>query len=139
MADAPELTGRCLCGAVRMTARHVQDRVGACHCGMCQKWGGGPLLTIECDVRFDGGDDIAVYDSSEWAERGFCRKCGSHLFYHLKASARFEVPVGLLERADGLVFDEQIFIEEKPAFYSFAEDTKTLTGAEAFARYAKPE
>ncbi|NIT13149.1 MAG: GFA family protein, partial [Candidatus Dadabacteria bacterium] len=52
---------------------------------MCRKWCGGPLMAVNCgtDVTFEGEDNITVYDSSSWAERGFCSGCGSHLFYRL--------------------------------------------------------
>ena len=100
--------------------------------------GGGPLLAIECgsDVQFVGTDSISVFSSSDWAERGFCRKCGSHLFYRLKQEGHYAVPVGLLDEGEQWVFDQQIFIEEKPAFYAFANQTKNLTGAEVFAQYS---
>ena len=39
----------------------------------------------------------------------------------------------------GLVFDHQIFIEEKPSFYAFANETKNMTGEEVFALFAAPE
>lgn len=141
MSDKTELKGRCLCGAVQLTVSVSNASVCACHCKMCQRWGGGPLLTVRCDgdVRFDGEDNIRIFSSSKWAERGFCSKCGSHLYYHLKSDGHYAVPIGLLDHVDGLVFDEQIFIDEKPPFYSFANDTKNLTGAEVFAQYVKPE
>ena len=31
--------------------------------------------------------------------------------------------------------DNQIFIDEKPDFYSFANETTTLTGEEVFAQF----
>jgi hypothetical protein len=34
------------------------------------------------------------------------------------------------------VFHEQVFIDEKPAFYCFGNETKEMTGAEVFAKYA---
>ena len=46
------------------------------------------------------------------------------------------MPVGLFAGADGLVLDHQIFIDEKPGYYSFASETKTMTGAEVFAMYS---
>jgi len=38
--------GSCLCGAIRITAKNINNNVGACHCGMCRKWGGGPLMAV---------------------------------------------------------------------------------------------
>jgi hypothetical protein len=140
MAGKTERSGSCLCGAVRISIKTTSKSVGACHCGMCRKWTGGPLLVIECGsaVHFEGNDSISVFSSSDWAERGFCSKCGSHLFYRLKKEGHYAVPVGLLDDGEQWVFDQQIFIDEKPSFYSFANQTKNLTGAEVFAQYSAP-
>jgi hypothetical protein len=98
------------------------------------------LLAIEggSNVQFDGADSISVFSSSAWAERGFCRTCGSHLFYRLKKEGHYWVPVGLLDEKEAWVSDQQVFIDEKPPFYSFANETKNLTGAELFAQYSAP-
>ncbi|MHA1569791.1 MAG: GFA family protein, partial [Alphaproteobacteria bacterium] len=43
------MTGRCLCGAVRFTARKVGSEFGVCLCGICRKWGGGgPMFAVDC-------------------------------------------------------------------------------------------
>ena len=132
---------KCLCGAVRARVEKADKHaVGACHCATCRKWGGGPLLAMNCGntVTFDGKDNIAVYDSSDWAQRGFCKQCGTHLFYRLKQSQQTIMPAGLFT-ADGAVFDHQVFIDEKPAFYDFANHTENMTGAEVFAKYGAVE
>ena len=48
------------------------------------------------------------------------------------------VPVGLFDASEGLVFDQQVFIDEKPAYYDFANKTENMTGAELFAKHAPP-
>jgi len=133
--------GNCLCGAVEFNVAIVSHHVGACHCSMCRRWGGGPLMAIDCgtDVVFQGEANITVYDSSEWAERGFCSKCGSHLFYRLKQSGQHIMPAGLFDDQDGFVFDHQVFIDNKPDYYSFANETDDMTEAEVVAKYAPPE
>jgi hypothetical protein len=140
MTDKREAQGSCLCGAVRITAKAASNKVGACHCGMCRKWSGGPLLSVDCggDVVFEGADNIGIFDSSGWAERGFCKRCGSHLFYKLKAEKLYSMPVGLFGDSRDLVFDQQIFIDAKPAYYSFSNQTANMTGAEVFAQYTPP-
>lgn len=140
MIDVTEHTGRCLCGAVKLTAKIGHLSVGACHCSMCRKWGGGPLLAIDAvkEIDFDGKDEITVFQSSQWAERGFCRRCGTHLFYRVKQNNHYIIPVGVLDDQTPWTFDGQIFIDEKPAFYHFANATKQLTGAEVFAMHAPP-
>ena len=137
MTNLSQRAGSCLCGAVRITANQAQDRVGACHCSMCRTWGGGPLMAVDCgtDVEVDGKEHVAVFNSSEWAERGFCSKCGTHLFYRLKKSRQFFMAAGFFTDQSGLVFDHQVFIDEKPDYYEFANETKDMTGAEVFAEF----
>ena len=132
-----QATGQCLCGAVSVLATAVNPQVGACHCGMCRKWVGGPFMAIDCgtEVGFTGHEFIGRFDSSEWAERGFCKQCGSALFYKLKASGQYMLPAGILDIEVELDFDHQVFIDEKPQYYNFANKTKDMTGAELFAIY----
>ena len=137
MTETSKQTGTCLCGAVRITANQAGHKVGACHCGMCRKWGGGPFMEIDCgtDVSFEGEEEISVYDSSAWAERGFCKKCGSHLFYRLKESGQHMMPVGLFDDQEHFVFESQVFIDKKPDYYSFVNKTSNMTEAEIFEMY----
>lgn len=134
------IKGSCLCGAVQITAKPANKKVGACHCVMCRKWGGGPFMEINCgtEVLFNDQECITVYNSSDWAERGFCKMCGSHLFYRLKHSGEHQIPVGLFDGALDPDFDLQVFIDEKPSFYSFAEETRMMTAAEIYEKFAPP-
>lgn len=137
MSELQNLEGRCLCGAVRIKAERINPSVGACHCGMCRRWGGGPLMAVDCGtaVAFEGEESIRVFDSSEWAERGFCGVCGSHLFYRLKQNGQHIVPAGLFDSTAEFVFDHQVFIDKKPSYYRFANNTTDMTEAEVFAKY----
>ena len=130
-------SGSCLCGAVTITTNTLGDNVGACHCHMCRRWSGGPLLAIDCgtDVEIDGVEHVATYDSSEWAERAFCKTCGSNLFYRLKESGQYMVGAGLFEPDPEVRFASQVFIDSKPDYYDFANDTKNLTGQQVFELY----
>lgn len=140
MPDENPSRGRCLCGAVETSVKTIDFGVHACHCGTCRTWGGGPLLSVDCgtEVSFEGEDAITHYNSSEWAERGFCRHCGTHLFYYLKANGQYIMPAGLFGDVPAFEMVEQIFVDERPAYYCFANQTKEMTGAEVFAMYAPP-
>lgn len=140
MENSKLVSGVCLCKAVSVSFTLVKETFGACHCEMCRVWIGGPSLAVEGgdDVVFTGEESIGVYNSSEWAERGFCNKCGTHLFYRLKAGGFINFPLGLLQNVEHLKFDMQIFIDRKPAHYSFANKTDVMTEAEVFAKYAPP-
>ena len=132
------MNGHCLCGAVSFTSADSRA-IGACHCGVCRRWGGGPLLAVHCGpaVEFNATDQIAVYASSEWAERGFCRKCGTHLYYKLLATGDYFVPAGTFESTD-FELETQIFIDRKPAYYSFANQTPMLTEQQFIDQFAPP-
>ena len=127
------MKGVCLCGSVTIESKNISE-FEACHCGMCRRWGGGPFLAVHCDsgIKINGQDTITNYASSEWAERGFCNNCGTHLYYHLKPTDEYIVPVGLFESSDGFSFSKQIFIDQKPDYYNFANKTQELTEQEVF-------
>lgn len=139
--SAITLNSQCLCQKVSIQVAEAKPHVDSCHCSMCRKWSGGPLLAIDCgsNVKFEGEDNIKIFDSSEWAERGFCSNCGTHLFYRLKQTNQYIMPAGLFDQLDDLgnaEFTTQIFIDEKPRYYDFANPTKMMTGEEVFAAFA---
>lgn len=137
MPNAYEASGSCLCGQVKINAKSMSTDMGVCHCGICRKWTGGPLMAVDCgnEVSFSGEEYIKVYDSSDWAERGFCKQCGSHLFYRLKENNQHIMMVGLFDNLDDIRFDHQVFIDDKPNFYEFANQTNNMTGEEVFAQF----
>ena len=135
---AAQYQGACLCGAVRMRVSHAEPHVSACHCNICRHWGGGPFLSLECRQapEFDGLEHVATFASSDWAERGFCTRCGTHLFYRLKSAEFYAVPVGLFAEGASWPFTLQVFIDAKPENYAFANATDTMTGEEVFKAWS---
>lgn len=139
MTSKRTLTGQCLCGAVSMTGTANVPEVTTCHCDMCRRWSSGPFFEVTCEsVTFVGEDNITKFRSSEWAERGFCRKCGSNLFYHIIGSQEFQISIGLLDDQSDLHLSLQVFIDSKPSFYGLSNKTETMTAADVMAKYAPP-
>ena len=129
-------TGQCLCGAVTFSTDDASPEHTLCHCKMCQRWSGGPFLTVTAaNLVFEGKENLSRFQSSAWAERGFCNKCGSSLFYRLSKSDRYAMCVGVFDETDDFVMDEELFIDRKPAGYAFAGDHPRLTEAETMAKY----
>lgn len=136
----PTETGQCLCGTVRYEAELAERHHGACHCRMCRRWTGGPLFAVSvASVRFEGDKNIGRYRSSEWAERGFCKKCGTCLFYHLVQPDSYVMSVGTFDNANDFKLTSEIFIDRKPDGYSFAGDHCRLTEAETIAQFVSAE
>lgn len=120
--------GKCLCGEVSFSVEPMPT-MQACHCDTCRTWGGGPFLSTPCkDAKFVG--PVTSYASSDHAERGFCAKCGTHLFFWAKKPNIHAVPIGLFEDQSGLPFRAELYIDRKPAYYAFQNDTKKITGEE---------
>ena len=135
-------TGSCLCGAVNFKINKDITETGACHCGMCRKWSGGVFLGVEVpgdQIEIDGRENLATYASSPWAERVFCKTCGSSLWYRVTAPGPHEnayhIGFGTFDMQDGIALTGEIFIDKKPDGYSFAEETHKMTEAEVMAMF----
>ena len=126
-------TGSCLCGSVTLSADAL-PRLQACHCSMCRKWVGGPFMAVPCTgAVFEG--PVKRYRSSDGFERGFCCECGSSLFFHPEGSDLHGIPFGLFDDPPDLPFKAEFFIDQKPACYSFSDETRKMTGEEFDAKF----
>jgi hypothetical protein len=81
-------------------------------------------------IEFQGSEHIGRYDSSEWAERGFCTRCGTCLFYRLKADDKYIMAIGSFDEQSEFELVGEIYIDEKPPGYDFAGEHPRQTGAE---------
>jgi len=84
-------------------------------------------------VEISGEENVTVYRSSDWAERGFCRVCGTYLFYQMAGEAtspNVSLCPGLFGKTTFRVASE-MFVEEKPDFYDVPGVDERTTGAEA--------
>ncbi|MFT6633388.1 MAG: hypothetical protein ACJAS4_003358 [Bacteriovoracaceae bacterium] len=135
--------GSCLCKKVKFTFDIKAKHFDSCYCSMCRSWGGGPALSVESSgsIIFEGEENISIYSSSEWAERGFCKNCGGHLFYRLKDKGHnfCNFNLGTLENQEEFNFISQIFIDSKPPNYSFSNQTKNMTEKEVLEAFGIKE
>jgi len=129
--------GSCLCGAVRFEAEPQERASHACHCKMCRRWTGAMFIAAavpEAALRWQGRENIGTYPSSDWAERGWCTRCGSTLFYRVTAEGEMQgvhfLALGLFDEPDALPLASEIFIDARPAAYALAGDHPRITGAE---------
>ncbi|WP_371397057.1 GFA family protein [Fretibacter rubidus] len=135
------LNGHCLCKGVSFTV-DAPEHLDSCHCGQCRRWSGGPNISLDfSQVTFQNKQTLKWYKSSDWAERGFCDKCGSSLFYRLiDDPKKMTVCAGAVNNlSDKVTITKEFFIDEKPSFYELAGDRQKLTGAEVFALYGAEE
>lgn len=127
-------SGGCLCGAVRFNATLKNTDVGICHCGMCRRWTGVFMaVEIEPDWEQTGTREPAVFDSSQWGQRFFCPECGTSIGYRMRDGSYFGLAAGTFDDPEGFRLTSEIFIDKKPDFYAFANETHKLTQAEFLA------
>ena len=135
--------GSCLCKSVKFSFDLKAKHFDACHCSMCRSWGGGPAMTVESNgnIEFEGEENITIYNSSEWAERGFCNVCGSNLFYRLKdKNLNFcNFSLGTIDNQEDFEFTTQIYVDMKPENYSFSNETKKMTEKEVLEAFGVSE
>lgn len=136
MADT-KLPGGCLCGALRFSAVPANPEMAVCHCSMCRRWSGGVFMGFECsEIDFVDQASLGTYASSEYGERVFCTSCGTSLMWRMRNGSHTNVAASALDDPSGFEFTTEIFIDEKPDAYAFANPTQKLTGAEVFALFA---
>ncbi|NLS17814.1 GFA family protein [Rhizobium sp. P40RR-XXII] len=72
-----KLTGSCRCGQVRLAVRGNPLRVGICHCTDCRQESGSAFtyfgIWSSAEFEYEG-------ETSEFAGREFCARCGSRVF-----------------------------------------------------------
>lgn len=134
-ATADRIRGQCLCGAVEFEVDVPERTYSVCHCGMCRRWSGGPLMSVHCpepDTEWLNDEGLTWYQGTPWAQRGFCSKCGSSLFWRLaeQPEGMLIVSVDALEDGGEFALDRHIYSDAKPHRYDFADDRPRVTEAE---------
>ena len=113
-------TGGCLCGAVKYRVDGPMREVVFCHCGQCRRQTGlyyASTNAADADLTVQGGDDITWYASSDEGRRGFCRRCGSALFWKYQGSDHISIQAGTLDQPSRLTSGYHIFCADKGDFY----------------------
>ena len=128
-----DLTGGCLCGAVRYRVAALRGGATLCHCRTCQRAGGGPFMAFapvaHADFALTQGA-LALYRSSDIAERGFCGHCGSPLTYRGFASDHVSIAVGSLDAPEAAAPTHQLAAEQALSWLRPALDAPNQTLAD---------
>lgn len=99
------VTGRCSCRAVTFTVDGPLRAVAICHCSECRRWHGhagawtnAPRETI----TFQEQRGLAWFPTPKGtSKRGFCKECGSSLFYD-DGRPKLSICAGALDSPTGL-------------------------------------
>lgn len=124
-------TGHCLCGAVRFRTTGPLREVVACHCSQCRRQTGhyyAATNVIDANLELKGAENVGWYRASETAGRGFCRTCGSALFWKGDGSDYTSIMAGAFEKPTSLKLARHIFCADKGDYYEITD------GAPQFAQ-----
>ncbi len=125
-------TGGCLCGAVRYEVRGPLRDVVNCHCTLCQRLHGGfgpHSKAPKAKITVTKDEGLAWYKSSEVARRGFCRVCGSSLFWDPVEQDATGILAGSLDGPTGLKSMGHIFVGEKADFTEITDELPQFEGS----------
>jgi len=117
--------GGCFCGAVEYQVTGRLRDVVNCHCIECTQLNGNfgshsKALTDSIQILKDDG--LTWYQISDTARRGFCRKCGSSLFWEAKGQNATGIVIGSLEKRNQFNPIGHIFVGEKSDFYEITDN-----------------
>lgn len=118
------LTGGCLCGAVRFAIAADPGAPIACHCTQCRRQSGHHVVAAPVPwaaLRFETEDRLAWYRHSDLARRGFCRRCGSGLFWHGTGSDTVMVAMGALDDTGDLKLSGHYWVGSKGTYYEISD------------------
>ena len=125
-------TGGCLCGAVRFEVSGKLRDVAVCHCSMCRKWHGAPGPYTDAErrnLRFLRDEGLGWYTSSSFARRGFCKRCGSSLFWERPGAPRLSIAAGAFDDPTPLRTVRHIFTGSKGDWYEIKDGLEQLPGS----------
>ena len=119
-----QFTGGCLCGAVRYRVSGALDDVVACHCTQCRRQSGHYSAYTSAPLdhfQLEREAALSWYRSSDQAQRGFCRVCGSNLFWKPASGGRMSIAAGTLDGPTGLTIATHIFCQDKGDYYEICD------------------
>ena len=119
------MQGSCLCGGVAYTLKGELRNSVACHCLQCRKTSGHYVSATQVgpdQLKITRDETLSWYQSSAKAQRGFCSRCGSSLFWrHDDDGGAVSVMSGTLDGMTGLNTENHIYVADKGDYYDIAD------------------
>lgn len=124
-----KVKGRCECGKVRFDVEAPRETVSICHCSQCRRTSGHLWASTHAPydrVEFLENEGLEWFASSDFAKRGFCKYCGSSLFYRMNEEDGIGIAIGCLESPTGMRIGKHIFTASKGDYYEITDDAPQL-------------
>ncbi|MGG9998603.1 GFA family protein [Pseudovibrio ascidiaceicola] len=118
------VNGKCDCGKVSFQVEEVRDTVTVCHCSQCRRTSGHVWASTYAsyeNLAFTSDEGLTWYGSSNFAKRGFCKFCGSSLFYKMNHKNSIAIAAGCLDAPTNLKIGKHIFVKDKGDYYEITD------------------
>jgi hypothetical protein len=120
------LPGGCLCGAVRYEATGPVTEPTLCHCSICRRASGAPVVawfTVPRSRFRVCSGALSHHRSSARAVRGFCGSCGSALTFALDARPDLiDVTIATLDCPESVVPADHIHTSTQIGWLETCDD-----------------
>ena len=120
-----DLAGGCLCGALRYRITGAPVEALYCHCRMCQRAHGAPVvawLTVSLDAFAVTAGEPVAYRSSAKASRHFCGSCGTPLTWRASDNPRLvDISIASLDNPEAVAPTLHIWTESQTAWLEIAD------------------
>ena len=119
------IRGGCLCGALRFEASADPVETGYCHCRICQRSTGAPVLAYASfpanAFRYISGTP-AKFASSTRGAREFCASCGTQIAFRADPNPRtVDVNLGALDEPGRFAPEKHIYCRSAIPWLSLAD------------------
>ena len=114
------ITGGCMCGTVRYAVHGPLRQIVACHCEQCRRSSGHFVAATACrraNFELLSEETLAWYSAVKGFRRGFCKRCGSSLFFEETDGERVSIAAGSLDKPQGLKIEAHIYTDEAGDYY----------------------
>ena len=111
---------KCLCGGIKIQIQGILRYVSNCHCSQCMKTHGNfasYTSAPEKNVKYINKKTLKWYNSSKFAKRGFCSKCGASIFFKHLGSENISIAAGMFQNPIKLKTISNIFTKGKLDYY----------------------
>lgn len=116
--------GACLCGSISYKVAGPLRPVVACHCDQCRRTSGHHVAATSAkrsDLQISGEEFVTWFTSSPGIRRGFCRSCGSNLFWDNRARSSISIMAGTLDNPTKLTLVSHIYTGSKGNYYEITD------------------
>jgi hypothetical protein len=121
-------TGGCLCGRVRYEIVGELMPVVNCHCSKCRRFHGHVgayaatrrehlVLAEAAGLKWYR----SVQDETPNVFRGFCKECGSSLFWDPRGKQQISIAAGSIDPPTGLDTERHVWLSQKSDYYTITD------------------